>query len=102
MLYIPSEKVQEYVAASGSKVDIKSIARDIYEVQFPKLLADWLDPNKAIDTGKIKIAADQKTGLQGSFMFNMISQQYTDIFQGAFNIFNLQIKDVQDAAKLFG
>ncbi|MBI5700577.1 hypothetical protein HZC34_01865 [Candidatus Saganbacteria bacterium] len=101
MSYVPNSVVKSYINAGG-RSDIKSIAHDIYEVQFPKLLADWLDPDKAIDTGKIKLSAAQKVGVQGQYVFSQLSQQYADIFQGAFSIFNLQLNDVKSAEKWLG
>lgn len=101
MSYVPISTALNKISEAG-QVDIKSIARDIYQDQLPRLLATWLDADTPYDDGinHFETLAD-KNSLSGTFFFSQKTQQYSDIFQSSFNIFNLQLKDVTEMAKMF-
>ncbi len=89
------------IAPEVSKVDVKSLAYDIYEVKFGQILADWMEEGKDVYFHGTKIPADRKWMTEGVFAFNKTIQEYGDVFTMAMNIFNTQNQDVQKIGNMF-
>ena len=98
MTYVPTAKVNQYVETGN--LDVKSVANDIYNVQFPRLLSDWLDDSKDIYFHGKLIPADQKNMMTGQMALQQQLQDYTNQWTMTFNLYNVEMnmdKDIQKA-----
>lgn len=93
MTHIPAANVISYVGDKAS-LNIKAIARDVYDVSFPQLLADYLDPEKDIVLNGKVYTADMKSLPGGVAAFNLAIDTLSKKFESAYKIFELQLNDV--------
>lgn len=99
MAYVPSVQVSQYIN-EGTKLDVKAVANDIYNVQFPQLLTDWLDTSKDFNYHGKSIPADQKNTTAGNMAFQQQIQDLTNEWTFIFTTYSNQINMEKDAQKI--
>ena len=93
MTYVPAASVNNYIGDKSS-TDMKAMAYNTYQVSFPTLLADYMDPDKDVVLNGAVYTAEMKSLPGGVMAFNLAIDQLSKAFEAAYKIYELQLNDV--------